>query len=217
MSRHEITEQFEHLSGHGGHIRVALNKKKFRLYRNSQAVTATLGLAMTVGFCAFPAMLLYIWIMDPKERNPQIVVPGAVLSLVLPLFVGLATWPAMQIAKALTKTIKEQLPALVIDKEGIWDHSSNYVFGFVPWNEIESVIATSRHAPRLNKDFPGIAFVVKNKNVLLRRKPGLTGSWLNMDAEISNRRQVFIPQGRLEVPVEDLVAQINQFRARVTP
>ncbi len=217
MSRHQITGVRPSEAHDSAEIRIPLATAKFRGYRDMQAVTATMGAAMTVGFCGFPLMLLYIWIMDPAERNLALVIPGAVLALVLPIFVGCATWPARQTANVLTKTLKRKLPALVISREGITVNSSNYVFGFIPWNEIEAVQVASRRASELNKDFIGIAIVVKDKNVLLRRKPKMMAAWLNMDAEISRRRQVFIPQGRITMPVEEVVEQINSFRAGITP
>lgn len=137
------------------------------------------------------------------------------ISLCLILFIGGATWPAMELTKTATMTLKQNLPAIVVNQEGVGDNASNYIFGFVPWDEIEAVIATSRHSRNLDKDFQGIAFVVKGKDVLLRRKPSLTRLWLNMDSEISDRHQIFLPQGRLDVPVEDVVLQINQLRARL--
>ncbi len=215
MSRHEIAGPPDRAVAVGNEIRVPLSMRNFRLYRDSQAVTATLGLVMTLGCgVGFTGVALYNAVIDAAHREGWIYATGG--AALLPLMIGLATWPAMQTAKTLTRTLKEQLPALVINPEGIWDYSSNYVFGFISWSEIESVIATSRHSPNLNKDFPGIAFVVKNKNVLLRRKPSLTGAWLASDPEISKRRQIFIPQGRIDAPVEDVVSQINAFRARVT-
>jgi hypothetical protein len=47
---------------------------------------------------------------------------------------------------------------------------------------------------------------------LLRRKPGLVKMWLGLDQEITNRRQVFIPQGRLDLPVEEVVRFANEWR-----
>ncbi len=196
-------------------ICVPLNIAKFRAYRNMQRGTAVMGATMTVGVCAFPAMLLYVWIVDPKHPDPSFVVLGAILSVMLPFIVGVATWPAMQVAKILTQTLDKNLPGLVVDREGVQDNSSNYVFGFIRWNEIQSVTLASRYSRNLNKDFHGIAFVVKNEKSLLRRKSGALSSWMSMDPEITNRRQVFIPQGRIAVPVEEVVEQINNFRARM--
>jgi len=214
MSRHEMIASRSGAVTESIEIRVPLNVEKFRRYRDMQAGIAAIGMAMTLGTCSFPALLLYIWVVDPAERDIALGVVGASLSLLLPLFIGSATWPAMQIAKTLTKTLKENLPALVINQEGVWDYSSNYVFGFIPWGEIDTVMVDSRYSRKLNKDFPGIAFVVKNKNVLLRRKPGLLASWMNLEPEITDRRQVFIPQARMDSPIGELVRMANSFRQR---
>jgi len=216
MSRHQLSESFAPLVVGGSGVWVPLNLEKFRRYRDMQAATATLGVTMALGFCSFPALFAYIWAVDPAERNATLGIIAVVLSLALPIFVGLAAWPAVQIAKTLTKTLREKLPALIINQQGIWDFSSNYVFGFIPWSEIDAVVLDSRYSRKLNKSFPGIAFVVKDKNVLLRRKPGLLSSWLSMESEITDRRRIFIPQGRLNMPVEDVVRLANSFRQQQT-
>jgi hypothetical protein len=194
----------------GGALQVPLNIDTFRRYRNMQARMARKGLVMTLGSCVFLVFALYSMSADSAGAGEW----EQILFLVLVVigFVGCATWPAMQLEKVLTRTLTQNLPALVIDNKGICDYSSNYVFGFIPWSEIENVTATSRFAPRINQTFPGIAFVVKNKEVLLRRKPGLMKMWLGLDQEITNRRQVFIPQGRLDLPVEEVVRFANEWR-----
>lgn len=114
----------------------------------------------------------------------------------------------------MTKTLKGNLPALVINDQGIQDNSSNYVFGFIPWNEIEAVTTSSRYAPRINKTFVGVAIVLKNKEILLKKKPLILRMWLERDDEIKKKHWIFIPQGRIEMPVEEVVKLANQMQER---
>lgn len=193
-------------------LRVPLNLDKFRRYRDMQAVTASMGAAMTLACCGFPALALYGMLTDPSSRAGW---EGTLwLGLGLVWFLGCATWPAVQLANVLTCTLTQNLPALVVTREGVWDYSSNYVFGFIPWQDIEAVGPAIRRSQKLNKDFPGVAFVVKNKEVLLRRKPGLAGMWIGMDDEITDRRQILIPEGRMGLLVDDVVRLVNDFRQR---
>ena len=104
---------------------------------------------------------------------------------------------------------------MIVDQNGIQDNASNYVFEFIPWSEIESVILTSRYAPNIKKTFSGVAVVLKDKKMLLRKKSKLFAMWMMPDDEIMKKRQVFIPQGRIDMPVEEVVEQINIFRARM--
>lgn len=214
MSSHEISGSSPGIKLGNPEVCVPLNTAKFRAYRDMQRITATMGLAMSVGFWGFPANLLYIWVMDPTERNPVLDIPGAVISLILPILVGAATWPAMLITKTLSKTLKERLPALVINEQGIQDNASNYVFGSLPWNEIDTVSVESRYAPNINKTFTGVAIALKNKELLLKKKPSILRMWLKMEKEISEKRWVFIPQGRIEMPVEEVVRLANQIKAQ---
>ena len=212
MSRHEVSGSPQRTKVSNREVRVPLNTAKFRAYRDMKRVTAAMAVAMSIGFWGFPAVFLYIWIVDPSERNLVLDIPVAVLALILPLFPGLATWPAMQTANILTKTLRENLPALVINEQGIQDNSSNYVFGFIPWGEIEAVTTNSRYAPHINKTFVGVAVVLKNKELLLNKKPPILRMWLEMDDEIKKKRWVFIPQGRIEMPVEEVVRLANQMK-----
>ena len=194
-------------------ISVPLNLPNFRRYRDTQAATATLGMVMTLG-CGggFIGLSLYGALVDVTHRQTWLGI--ALFSLLLPLVIGSATWPALQLAKTLTDVLKRNLPALIINREGIWDYSSNYVFGLIPWSEIDKVMLSSRHSTKLDRDFFGIALVTKTSGSLLRRKPGLLGAWMSMEAEITDRRQIFIPEGRIEAQIHDLVKQVNAFRTQ---
>ncbi len=140
------------------------------------------------------------------------IILDSVLSLWLVVFISLAAWPALLVAKSRTKTLKGNLPALVISKQGIQDNASEYAFGFIPWNEIEAVTTSSRYAPHINKTFVGVAIVLKNKELLLNKKPPILRMWLEMDDEIKKKHWVFIPQGRIEMPVEEVVKLANEIK-----
>jgi len=196
-------------------IRVPRNLAAFRRCRAAQAATATMAVTMAVGFCSFPATLIYILLVDPSPQSLILEVFGFLMSALIILVVGLAAGPALQQAKDSTWVLAQNLPAVIINQEGIWDYSSSYIFGFVPWNEIDSVMLDSRYSRELGRYFYGIAFVVKNKEVLLRRKSAMTRFSLNMESGIVDRRQIFIPQQFVDVPVKDLVQQIADFRAKI--
>lgn len=195
-------------------IEVPLARAKFQRYRDMNAVTAALG----------PGMILCIlgrgwYLLGSEFRHPRdldFLLLAVFMASCIILFIGLATVPAWQLACTQTKMLKQDLPALRVTTEGIWDYSSNYVFGFIPWTEITDFIVTERSGSRGKQTYPGIAFVVKNKDVLLKRQPGLMGMWLGSDNEITDRRQVFIPQGRIDVPIEVVAPLITDFRRRLT-
>ncbi len=191
-------------------LQVPLNRAKFQKYRNMNAVMAGMGLFMVILACFSGAYMFQSIFTDPKIKG--FMISGVVMSLWLILFIGLATLPACQLAWTQTKTLKQNLPALIVDRDGIVDNASNYMLGRISWVEVESVIATSRYAPNIQKTFPGVAIVLKNKDTLLRKKPKIMAMWMQLDDEIKKKHQVFIPQGRIDVPVEELVARINDFR-----
>ncbi len=215
MSRHEAGGSRSGLAAANGEIRVPLNQNGFRQDCNKVSIVAIMGVTMALGFCGFPVLLLYIWITDPAERNATLAIAGMVLSLVLLLIVSAATLPALQTASLLTKTLRERLPALIVNRDGIQDYSSNSVFGFIPWSQIEAILAVSRRSNRLNRDFPGVVFVVKGRKSLLRQRLALTDSRLSDYPPTADHRQIFIPQARIGASVEDVVSQINAFRMRM--
>ncbi len=85
MSRHEIGTSRSGSVVANGEIRVPLDQDGFRRDRNRTSIAATMGVTMTLGFCGFPALLLYMWVTDPAERNTTLAIVGAALSLVLPV------------------------------------------------------------------------------------------------------------------------------------
>jgi len=174
-----------------------------------------MAVTMAVGFCSFPATFVYILLVDPGPQSSILEVLGFSMSALLILGMGMAVGPLLQQAKDSTRVLAQNLPAVIINQQGIWDYSSSHIFGFVPWNEIDSVMLDRRYSRELEKDFYGIAFVLKNKETLLRRKSALTRFSLNMKSEIVDRRQIFIPQQFVDVPVKDLVQQIADFRAKI--
>ena len=193
------------------------NRDKFQRRQDVQMGTATMGAAMAFGFLAFPALGVYAAIIDPTQRKIGIIF--ATGSLMLPLLVGILAWPGMQRAKSSAKTLKESQPALVVNQAGVQDNSSTYAVGFIPWEEIASVISTTQYSwdryQGVKRAWPGIAFVVKDMNSLLRRQPILMSQEMRMDPNVSARSQIFIPQAMLDADVNELVIEINNFRARV--
>lgn len=194
-------------------LRVPLNRTKFQKFRNLNISLTVIGLLMVLPALAGCLYSPYAAVTDTKGRGDWLFIGSMCLWLVV--FVGSATITAWQLVSVQTRTLSQNLPALVVDQDGIQDNSSNYTLGRIPWLEIESVIKTSSYSTKLNRTFFALAIVLKDKDMLLRKKSKVVAMWMRPDDSVSKKRQVVIPQGRFEVPVEDLVTQINAFRARV--
>jgi hypothetical protein len=193
-------------------LQVPRNVAGFRRFRDSQGATATMGVMMTLVLCSFPATLIYISAVDPSAQNPaarHMAFFFCAVTACMTVFLGLGAYPALQRSKEVNRVLKQNLPALVVTHEGIWDYCSSYVFGFVSWEEIEKVMLDNKYSPETKKYWPGISFIAKNKDVLLRRKSPLARFWLNKESTIADRRQIFIPQEWIDVPIKDLITQIE--------
>ncbi len=191
-------------------LQVPLNRAKFQKYRKLNVTLAIMGFGMVTLFFADFVFSLYSTFFVTVLKGSWVL--NGFLSLWLVVFISLAAWPALLVAKSLTKTLKGNFPALVINNQGIQDNASTYVFGFIPWSEIETVTTSSRYGRNINKTFTGVAIVLKNKELLLKKKPPVLRMWLEMDGEIKNRRLVFVPQGRIEMPVEEVVKLANEIK-----
>lgn len=194
------------------HLQVPLNRAKFQKYYKLNVCVAGMGLGMVVLTFAGFIFSLYSIFSSPILNGWWLL--NGFLSLWLVAFISLATVPAWQVASVLAKVLRCNLPALVIDEQGIQDNSSNYVFGFIPWNEIDTVSSESRYAPNINKTFTGMAIKLKNKQLLLTKKPPIFQMWLKQDDEVAKKCWVFIPQGRIEMAVEEVVRLANQIKAQ---
>ncbi len=199
----------------GESLCVPLNGDTFRKYRNLNALLAGMGLFMVLLCFAGLSYFVYLVFRRTHTSMDGWCMLGMGLSLWLVVFIGIATIPAWQLAQFQTRVLVQNAPALIVDKDGIIDNASNYGLGRIAWAEIEGVITAIRYAPNINKTFPGIAIVLKNKKMLLQKKPKILAMWMEAENEIREKRQVFIPQGRIDVSVDELVAQINEFRAGI--
>lgn len=208
MSNHEISGSSPGIKLCTSEVCVPLNKAKFRAYRDMQRITATMGMVVL----AFAGVVVSFYSIFSSPVLDGWWVLNGFLSLCLVVSISLATVPAWQVASVRAKVLHCNLPALVVDEQGIQDNSSNYVFGFIPWNEIDSVSVESRDAPNINKTFNGVVITLKNKALLLKKKPPILRMWVKMDNEIKERCWVFIPQGRIEMPVEEVVRLANQIK-----
>ncbi len=186
-------------------LRVPLNREKFRSYRNMNAVMAALGVGGILLVLSFFAPVF------TRTKDLNSLLPAVFMGICVVLMIGLPILPAWQLACCQTKVLKNDLPALVVDQEGIQDNASNYTFGRITWTEIESITATSRYAPRIKEAFPGVAIVLKDRNSLLQKKSKMVAMWMQSDDEIMKKRQVFIPQGRLRLPVDEVVKFASEF------
>ena len=191
-------------------LQVPLNRAKFQKYRKWNATLAIMGLGMVLLFLACFVFSLYSIFSTPVLDGWWVL--NGVLSLWLVVFIGLVTAPAWYLANTQGKVLRRNLPALVIDRDGILDNSSNYVFGFIPWSEVETITASSRYARDIDKTFTGVAIVLKNKELLLNKKSPVLRMWLKMDNEIKKKHWIFIPQGRIEMPVEEVVKLANEIK-----
>ena len=196
-------------------VQVPRNVKAFRHFCDSQGGTATLGVMMALVLFSFPATLIYLSSVDPSSQSPSQKIMTfffSMCALCMGLFLSSGAYPALQRSRDVNWVLKQNLPALIINSEGIWDYSSSYIFGFVAWEEIETVMLDHKYSPEVNKDWPGLSFIVKNKEILLCRKSALARFWLNKESTIADRRQIFIPQEWIDIPIEDLIKQIEKLR-----
>ncbi len=195
-------------------FQVPLNRAKFQKFRNMNAVLACVALFMVMLFSAGLAYSLYAILSG--SRNLEVWIFNAFLCLGLVIFIGSITLATWQLTSVQTQTLAQNLPALIVNQEGIQDNVSNYGLGHISWSEIESVGSASVYAPDAQKTFIGVALVLKNKNMLLAKKSKPIALWMQVDDEIKQKRRVFIPQGRIAMPIKDVVEQINAFRGRMT-
>ena len=196
-------------------IQVPRNVAGFRRFRDSYGGTAVLGVMMALVFYSFVATFIYCSLADPSAQNPAakyMIFFVGLCALCMGVFLSLGAYPALQQSKEINRVLKQELPALVVTREGIWDFSSSHVFGFVPWTEIQTVMLDNKYSPRINKYWPGISFIAKNKEVLLSRKSSLARVWLNKESSIADRRQIFIAQEWIDMPIKDLMTQIEELR-----
>ena len=192
-------------------ISVPLKVDRVRLRQNVQS--GTLAMAMALGFCAFPALGLYGAALDPGAHKAWI--GFTLFSVILPLIPGMAALSEWQTTWSSHNALRHNLPALIVNCEGIWDYSSKYVYGFIPWKEIDKVMLDRRYIGQIDKNFPGVGFIVTHSEVLLRRKSWMTQLAMKTDPFVTDRREVFIMQEFLNADVKELVEQINNFRARM--
>lgn len=195
--------------------RVPRNVAGFRRFRDSYGATAVLGVMMALVLYSFVALFIYISLVDPSAQNPvakHVIFFASISALCMGVFLSLGAYPALQQSKEISRVLKQKLPALIVTREGIWDYSSSHIFGFVPWTEIQTVMLDNKYSPRADKYWPGISFIAKNKEVLLGRKSPLARLWLNKESSIADRRQIFIAQEWIDMPIKELIMQIEALR-----
>ncbi len=194
-------------------VQVPLNRAEFQKSRNMNAILAGLSLFMVP--LSFAALLYCLYSSSGGYQSLEMRIISACCCLCSAVLMGSIAAIGLHTTYLQTQILSQGLPAIVVDGKGVTDNVSNYVFGFISWLEVEDVVLSSRYSSKLNKTFLGIAIVVGDANVLLRKKPKTVAIWVWPDDEIMKKRQVFIPQERIAVPIEDVVEQINTFRARV--
>ncbi len=194
-------------------VQVPLNRAEFQKSRNMNAILAGLSLFMVP--LSFAALLYCLYSSSGGYQSLEMRIISACCCLCFAVLMGSIAAIGLHTTYLQTQILSQGLPAIVVDGKGVTDNVSNYVFGFISWLEVEDVVLSSRYSSKLNKTFLGIAIVVGDANVLLRKKPKTVAIWVWPDDEIMKKCQVFIPQERIAVPIEDVVEQINTFRARV--
>lgn len=191
-------------------LQVPLNRTRFRNMRNFQLGTAYLGGAMAAMVAAVCVYAVYELWADPLHRAMSVFLLFMALSIACGI--GAATWSVLQLSKKLSRTLIGNLPALSVSRDGIEDHASDNPLGLLHWGEIESITISSRYAQSIRKNFPGVVIVFKD-GLQTSGRPYLNAA--GMTLRYSGKKGVFIPQGRIAMPVEDVVEQINAFRARM--
>lgn len=192
-------------------LQVPLKQVKFNEYRNFQRGTAFLGAAMTIMAASVCVYAIYQLWADPAHRSTSVLL--LVLSLMLMCGIGAASLSLLRLAQSLSRTLNGNLPALCASQAGIEDNASDSPLGLLRWEEIESITVSARYAQSIRKSFPGMVIVFKD-GLQTSGRPYLLSS--GMTPQYANKRGVFIPQGRIAMPIEEVVEQIDAFRARMT-
>ena len=108
---------------------------------------------------------------------------------------------------ALTRLFSKK-PALIIDQSGITDNASGLSAGFIPWSDITGAgIATFQKQKFLGISLRNPQDYLEKASLLKRLLMKSNSSWVGYI--------VNIPQITLPVAVEDLLAQVNQFKQAV--
>ena len=191
-------------------FQVPLNRARFQNMRNFQLGTVCLGGAMAALAVAACVYAVYELWADPAHQSTSVFL--LFLSLVLAGGIGVVSWSLLGLTRRLTHTLVGNLPALGISRDGIEDNASDTPQGLLRWEEIDRITVSTRYARSIDKSFPGVVIVFKD-GFLANGKPHLLSA--GMTSEYAGKRGIFIPQGRITMPVEDVVEQINSFRVRM--
>jgi hypothetical protein len=193
-------------------LQMPLNRASFRDMRNFQLGTVCLGCGMVAIVAAAGVYAVYELWADPAHQSTSVLL--LFLSLLLTCGIGAVSLFLLRLTQRLSKTLKENLPALCISQAGIEDNASDSPLGLLRWEEIENVTISSRYAQSIRKRFPGVVIVFKD-GLQTSGRPYLNAA--GMTPRYAGKKGVFIPQGRIAMPIEDVVEQINAFRGRITP
>lgn len=112
-------------------------------------------------------------------------------------------------ALALRRGLRQKTPAVVISHAGITDNASQFAFGQLTWDQIETMYPDEVKLHLITSWWTKLPVVFRQRGVAI---------WLKNDANLSNvwyrsgkRRWLFIPEMVLPMTAKDLMTQLNTF------
>jgi len=120
-------------------IRVPIKLRSYRAYRNIQAYTAIFIGMLFVLLCYIMCSFLSRSFTIPLPR-------GWLESFLFLLFWGIASgmmvWSLEHLVAIMNQVLAQNLPALIINQNGIIDNASDNPAGLIRWNQIKTITLT---------------------------------------------------------------------------
>ncbi len=189
-------------------IRVPIKLRSYRAYRNIQAYTAIFIGMLFVLLCYIMCSFLSRSFTIPLPR-------GWLESFLFLLFWGIASgmmvWSLEHLVAIMNQVLAQNLPALIINQNGIIDNASDNPAGLIRWNQIKTITLTKWYSANRQMNAPGIAIILNERN---RPKPGPMMLFFGFDLNLP-AHQVLIRQEMIGKPASEVVKMANEFRARM--
>lgn len=190
-------------------IRVPIKLRSYRGYRNIQAFTAVF-----IGMLF--ALLCYVMCGFLSKTPITLLSRGWLESFLFLLFWGTASgmmvWSLGHLVAIMNHVLAQNLPALIINQDGIIDNASDNPTGLIRWNQIKTITPTKWYSANRRMNAPGIAIILNERN---RPKPGPMMLFFGCDLKLPVY-QVVIRQEMIGEPASEVVKMANEFRRRIT-
>jgi len=189
-------------------IRVPIKLRSYRAYRNIQAFTAVFIGALFILLC----YIGFGFFFQSSTASPNAGWFGVFLTLLFwSLASGMMLWSLAHLIYRMNQVLTQNLPALVINRDGIVDNASDNPTGLIRWEQIETITLSTLYSKSRKIDRPGVAILLNAQN---RPKPGPMMLFFGLDLKLPIY-QVFIRQEMIGKPASEVVKMANEFRARM--